>query len=174
MLIENQIRNNKNQLLELKRGIVMAQKHCKKGGKLWKRNEAMIASITSQIKAYRLVLKGNAIDYKKLKTKKEIRSFVLKMVQIKSMVREILKYDLESRDDDNLLCIKVWEKQGSKPNMSYSSFKANLITGKFSSPESIGRCRRALQQKFITLRGKLYDKRHKAEEKFKNQYKLEF
>lgn len=174
MLTENQIRNDKNQLLALKRGMVLAQKHCKKGGKKWVENKQMIAILSAKIKTYRVVLKGNAIDYKKLKTKKEIRSFVLKMTQIKSLVREILKHDLESRDDDNLLCIKVWEKQGSKPNMAYNTFKTKLIIGTFSSPESIGRCRRALQQKYITLRGKLYEKRHQAEERFKTQYKLEF
>lgn len=174
MLTENQIRNNKNQLLKLRRGIVSGQKHCKKGGKAWKRNRDIILSISAQIKAYRLVLKGNAIDYKKLKTQKEIKSFVLKMNQIKFMVRDILKYDLESRDDDNLLCLRVWERQGSKPNMTYSSFKTKLITGNFADPQTVGRVRRSLQEKYITLQGKLYEKRHQAEDRFINQYKLEF
>lgn len=174
MLTEKQIRNEVHQLLRLKRNALKSQKKCKKGGKSWNKHRENILCLSSQVKIIKNILKGNWIDYEKLKTKKEIKSYVLKMSQIKSMVREILKYDIESRDDDNLLCFKVWEKQGSKPSMTYASLKAKLITGTFSSPESIGRCRRLLQQKYITLRGKLYDKRHKAEETFINQYKLEF
>lgn len=174
MLTEKQVRNSKNQLLKERRSVTKLQKKLKKGSKNWNACEREILLLTSKIEYAKTVIKGNQINYKHLKTKKEIKSFVLKMHQIKTLVRETLVHDLESRDDDNLLCFKVWEKQGSKPTMTYGSLKSKLITGQFASPESIGRCRRALQQKYITLRGKLYEIRHQADEKFRTQYKLDF
>lgn len=174
MLTEKQIRNSKNQLLKERRSVIKLQKKLKEGGQKWNVSEREITVLTSKIEYARTVIKGNPINYKHLKTKQEIKSFVLKMYQIKTLVRETLAHDLESRDDDNLLCFRVWEKQGSKPTMTYNSLKSKLITGEFASPESIGRCRRSLQQRYITLRGKLYEIRHQADEKFRTQYRLDF
>ncbi len=174
MLSEKQIRVEKRTLLAKKRKAVKMQKICKKGSKTWEKHRENIDTLAAQLKLIRKFLKGSPIDYKVLKTKKEVLSFVLKMRQIKTIVRETLKHDVESRDDDNLLCFRIWEKQGSTPKMSYQSLQAKLLTGKFASPESIGRCRRSLQERHPTLRGKLYSKRHQAEEKFRTQYKLEF
>ncbi len=174
MLSEKQIRAEKSKLLTTKRRAVKMQKICRKGTKSWNKHKENIASLVAQLKIIRAILKGSPIEYKKLKTKKEVMSYVYKMRQIKTIVRETLKYDLESRDDDNLLCFRIWEKQGSTPKMSYQALQAKLITGQFAAPESIGRARRNLQERHPTLRGKLYDKRHQAEETFRTQYQLEF
>ncbi len=173
MLSEKQIRTEKSVLLAKKRRAVKMQKICKRGTKAWSKHRENINSLSAQLKLVRKLLKGNPIDYKVLKTKKDVLSFVHKMKQIKTIVRETLKHDIESRDDDNLLYFKIWEKQGATPNMTYKSLQTKLYIGKFASPESIGRCRRLLQEKHPTLRGKLFDERHKAEDKFRTQYKLE-
>ncbi len=174
MLTEKQIRKDLTETGRLKRKALSMQKKCKKGGRAWNKHRDNVISLSAGIRTVKRLLKGNWIDFEALKTKKEVESFVYKMRQIKTVVRETLKYDVESRDDDNLLCFKIWEKQGSTPNMTYKTLQAKLLTGKFASPESIGRARRGLQEKHPTLRGKLYDKRHQADERFRNQYKLEF
>jgi hypothetical protein len=174
MLSEKQIRKDLTKLGRQKRKHIRMRESCKKGSIAWVKHSDKAIILNAQINIVKRLLKGNWIDFKELKTKQEQRSFVLKMKQIKSLVRETLTHDTETRDDDNLLCLRIWEKQGSTPSMTYKAFQAKLISGVFSSPESVGRVRRSLQERYITLRGKLYDKRHQAEEKFKNQYKLDF
>lgn len=94
-------------------------------------------------------------------------------IKVMPTVRLILESDLDARDDDNVLCIRVWEKQ-FKGRRSFANFKKALISKEIASPETIGRSRRKLQENHISLRGKLYNARHKAEEQFINQYKIEF
>ncbi len=173
MLSEKQIRKETPELGRLKRRHAKMLKACRRGSKSYKKHTEQIVILRAQIKVIRHLLKGNWIDFKAIKSEAEEKGFILKMKQIKSLVRETLTHDMESRDDDNILCFKIWEKQGSTPNMTYRSLQAKLISGKFASPESVGRIRRALQQRYISLRGKLYDKRHQADERFKNQYKLD-
>jgi len=173
MLSEKQIRSKKKELLKTKRVLIKSLKRCKKNSRAWHKNNINIACLSGEIKTLTAVLKGRPLEFLH-KSPKEITSFVRQMSMIKSMVRAILMNDLPSRDDDNVLCVRVWERQGLVPNMKFSNFEKKLYLGTFSSPESIGRCRRALQEKHITLRGKLYEKRHQAEDKFINQYKLEF
>ena len=96
------------------------------------------------------------------------------MNRVKSLVQSTLREDFSSRDDDNLLCIRVWEKQGSKPKMFLENFQAKLIVGEFGIPESITRSRRMLQRKHVSLRGNLYEERHNADTTFTDQYRLEF
>ncbi len=174
MLSEKQIRKDLTELGRLKRKHIKKQKSCKKGSKAWTEHNNKIIIFGGQVKVIKRLLKGNWIDFESIKTKAEEKSFILKMKQIKSLVRETLTHDMESRDDDNILCFKIWEKQGSTPSMTYKAFQAKLVSGVFASPESVGRVRRSLQERYITLRGKLYDKRHQADERFKNQYKFDF
>lgn len=172
MLSEKQIRSKKKLLLKTRRHTNKNLKRCKKKSRAWNKNKATIISLTAEIKTLTAILKGRPLEYKS-KTKKEIESFMMKMNRIKPLVREILKNDLTTRDDDNVLAVRVWERQGCTPNMIFKNFEKKLYVGKFSCPESIGRCRRALQEKHKTLRGKLYEKRHQAEEKFLTQYSLD-
>ena len=106
--------------------------------------------------------------------KSKYTNFIDKLSLVKPLVISILKQDTASRDDDNILCTLVWQKQGAKEFMCFDSFRKKLITAKFSLPESITRCRRALQEKHTELRGDLYAARHAQEEMVRNQLKMEF
>lgn len=96
------------------------------------------------------------------------------MLKISPLVADILKTDLESRDDDNILYMAVWKRQGMKGRDSCKKFKYRLIMGRYASSDSIGRARRRLQEKNESLRGKLYKQRHDAEKEMRNQIKIPF
>lgn len=107
--------------------------------------------------------------------KRKHENFIDKIIKITPIVISILKEDINSRDDDNLLCSLVWKKQGAKDFMNFDSFHKKLITGKFATPESITRSRRRLQEKYPELRGDLYSVRHEQEQLLlKNQIKMDF
>ena len=110
----------------------------------------------------------------KLKRSKSYNTIYKQIERIKPMIANILKKDLESRDDDNILLIRVWKKQRIKENMSFKEFKYKLIMGKIALPETIMRARRLIQANpdYAHLRGKLYAERHNAEETMKTQLKL--
>ena len=110
----------------------------------------------------------------KLERRKSYASILEQVVRIAPMVAKILEKDLKSRDDDNILLIRFWKKQGIKENMTFKQFKYKLIMGKIGLPESIMRSRRMIQEnpENANLRGKMYAKRHKAEETMLNQLKL--
>ncbi len=76
------------------------------------------------------------------------------------IVKVILKESTLARDDDNILLTKVWERESSG-TFSKSIFFLNMSKGRYSSAESITRCRRKLQEEDPTLRGEKYNKRHK-------------
>lgn len=111
---------------------------------------------------------------KKFSDKQLSGSFMEKIQQIKPIVLSILKENMDARDDDNILCTCVWQKQGATSELSYLKFQLKLIMGEFATPESITRSRRSLQEKFEILRGLNYADRHKAEELMRRQTKLEF
>lgn len=96
------------------------------------------------------------------------------IVRITPTVAHILKKNKGARDDDNLLCTLVWKIQGMKNNSQFRTFRNNLLKGRYSTPESITRCRRKLQEHNEELRGKLYASRHEMEAYMLNQLKLEF
>lgn len=91
---------------------------------------------------------------------------------LKPIVADILARDKICRDDDNKLAIEVWKKQGMKEKETFKSFKFKLVMNKITTPESIGRTRRLLQEKHYHLRGTIYKYRKHAEDKFRNQLKL--
>jgi len=109
-----------------------------------------------------------------------MENFLDKILKVKPIVLEILKTNLESRDDDNILILNVWEKQFKIETKkidefnNYIEFKHLLLNGRLSPPESITRSRRKLQEDNIELRGKLYDERQKQEKIIKNQLKIDF
>ena len=70
------------------------------------------------------------------------------------------------RDDDNALIANIWarelQQQGedTKQMLGFELLAA-LAMGKLSSPESITRMRRKLQNEFPSLRGMTYEQRHR-------------
>ena len=103
-----------------------------------------------------------------------MEDFTEKIFKIAPSVAKILKKNVKSRDDDNLLMCLVWESQKIKPYTRFTAFKRNLVKGNFATPETITRCRRKLQEKHVELRGDNYAERHNEEEKVRNQIKLSF
>lgn len=91
---------------------------------------------------------------------------------VKKAVAEVLQSDIESRDDDNVLMLRVWEKQGLKPETRFSSFKKKIESRDIAMPKSIERARRELQSKHIILRGDKYAERHNEEQSDNGQTKL--
>lgn len=101
-------------------------------------------------------------------------SFLEKIEFVKPLVAKTLKNDLPSRDDDDILYTATWEQQADLSELSYLQFKSKLILGELSTPETISRSRRLLQEKHVELRGEKYEPRHRAEELMRNQIKMEF
>jgi len=110
----------------------------------------------------------------KLKTNEDYQDFIEKILKIMPTVAQVIKKDLEARDDDNILIVRVWEKQGAKGDYSFDKIKEMLYLGKLATPESITRSRRKLQEKNVELRGKLYKERHEIEKLMRNQIKMNF
>ena len=88
------------------------------------------------------------------------------------LVKDILTKDLEARDNDNLLCFRVWSRQGIEDATTYAAFRSDLFSGKLTQPKTIYRSRRKLQEHHKELRGKTYNARKREEEYIKNQIKL--
>ena len=79
-----------------------------------------------------------------------------KIENIKDTVTSILKEDARTRDNDNLLMLKVWTLQNPRlTDNSYSFFEwgKDFMQGKYSSPESIRRTRQLIQASTASLRG---------------------
>ena len=110
----------------------------------------------------------------KLKSNEDYKDFLENIIKIMPTVAQILKKDLETRDDDNILITRVWEHQGTKNDYTFLKIKEMLYLGKLATPESITRSRRKLQEKHFELRGKLYDERHKLEALMQRQIKMNF
>lgn len=111
---------------------------------------------------------------KRFKLKRmKIQSYFEQMLRIYPLIADILLKQPDTRDDDNILCFRVWKRQGARERWSFKKLKYNVIINKLASPETIGRSRRRLQEKNPHLRGALYKQRHNAEENMRNQMKLE-
>jgi hypothetical protein len=175
MLTEKQIIQKRKNLLKERR--VLKRSVAKKAnffGTIQARakNVVKIVELTSQIELLDTVLKGNKIAYKSLKGKRTPSAIMQDIIKIRPMVIQILKSEFATRDDDRLLQIRFWEKEGILPNSKMSSFKKRYLLNEFTLADTISRCRRSVQEKHKSLRGKLYDKRHQAEANFETQYKL--
>ncbi len=86
-------------------------------------------------------------------------SFDFKSVGLK--VFSVLTDYPDTRDDDKLLLMTIWEKESNATEIS-ELFK-ELIENKISHFESIRRMRQKIQEKHPSLRGKKWDIRHKME-----------
>jgi len=80
------------------------------------------------------------------------------------LVKDIMVKYPSTKDNDELLLIKVWEYQNPgvfRKNFSY--FALEFVSGLYAKVESVTRARRKLQELDPSLRGKAYNQRHKAE-----------
>lgn len=78
---------------------------------------------------------------------------------IKSRVQAILSMSEKAREDDNYLIALFYHFEVKDINISLVEFLAYYSKGKYSSPESIRRCRQKLQEQFPELRGGNYKNR---------------
>lgn len=98
----------------------------------------------------------------------------MNIVKIRDAVEQILINNPECRDDDNLLILKVWAEQNPMlrdHSTSFVQFSHQFLAGKYASTESIGRCRRKLQEENEALRGRSWRERHDEQENVKQQIK---
>lgn len=79
-------------------------------------------------------------------------------------VMHYLNNDPVCRDNDNMLIAKVWFDEMSNAQKSEPTvqFLIDFSEGKYSSAESIRRCRQKLQQEYPGLRGRSYMARHNS------------
>lgn len=90
----------------------------------------------------------------------------------KDRVRHFLRTIPVTRDDDNKLCAVIWHAEfkgaGHDPEQvpAVELFRM-MKRGQLTSPESIMRVRRKLQEENENLRGKLYGVRHDNQEAVK-------
>ena len=73
-----------------------------------------------------------------------------KLMQLEPIVHEILKNNPITRTDDQLLYIAYWHKM--MPEISFLDFCKNYKKYKMSNMESVGRCRRKIQEKYPELK----------------------
>lgn len=92
------------------------------------------------------------------------------MSNLKLKIQRILSNHKEARDSDAVLTVYVWQEEQSHLTRSSSlgSFIDLFLDNGFSSTESIRRVRQKLQEHTPALRGEVYYKRHKHQDKVKN------
>jgi len=100
--------------------------------------------------------------------------FIASYIKIKPTVANVLLNDFETRDDDNLLLLKIWDIQSFGKIQQYEDFKKMLLSGKLALPDSVTRCRRKLQEHNEGLRGKTYEARKSQEKLISQQTKMDF
>ena len=96
----------------------------------------------------------------------------MNLISIKDSVKEILTNEPETRDNDNLLILKVWAKQNPflrRKEVTFLDFAVGFKGGQYASTESVRRCRQKLQELNPSLRGKNYKKRHDEQASVKDQ-----
>jgi hypothetical protein len=94
----------------------------------------------------------------------------MEILKVADIVKELLISNPKTKDDDELLTLKVWAKQNPKlrvKNFSFKEFSDGFLKGEYYKTESIRRTRQKLQQEFPHLRGKVYESRHNHQNKVK-------
>lgn len=87
---------------------------------------------------------------------------IKEMKGLKPVIIELLKSDSNLRDSDNKLISAVWRKEIHGANhYSAKSFLIKYANNEFSSPVTISRVRRKVQEDYPELRGDSYEARHK-------------
>jgi hypothetical protein len=98
---------------------------------------------------------------------------------IKTKVADIMLRHPETQDNDRELIVRYWkgeiselqeiarEKLQSMPYFTLDGFLATFMTGGFTSPDSITRARRQVQEQYPQFRGKKYKERQARQEEVK-------
>ena len=87
---------------------------------------------------------------------------------LKRIVKKILLNDLYSRDSDERLMFKVWERQEKDlEGYDHVDFRKLLINKKLFSPSSIIRTRSKTQELYPNTRGITYFERRKMQNEVK-------
>lgn len=95
------------------------------------------------------------------------------LLSIRTRVARILETDEASRDCDlRLMALIWWEDIQDRVVRDHHDFLDMLQDGQLTHFESATRVRRALQEKYPSLRGQLWEARHAEEEKIKQQLDL--
>lgn len=92
---------------------------------------------------------------------------------IQGLVKKLLEEDSRFRDNDRILCLKIWSIQLGGFDVMKKSTAYQFMT-EYAAPdtqliklESIGRARRRVQQKYPHLRGLSYGARQNQSEEVK-------
>lgn len=89
-----------------------------------------------------------------------------KLNKVEGLVKGILVESPEARDDDDILYMKVVEKYGLG-EIPVKAFLKCRRTYRIPSYESVGRCRRKLQEKYEEFRGSRASQETRTEEEGK-------
>jgi len=95
------------------------------------------------------------------------------MFKCRAVVKDILTQCPETRDNDNLLILKVWAVQQPELRMNYVTFidfSHLLLANKVFDPDKITRARRKWQETVGRLRGiKYYTRQGMSQEEAKRE-----
>ena len=94
-----------------------------------------------------------------------------KMSNILDKVISLLTAHPSLRDSDARLAATIWNSQINTDDLTSKELLLQFAEGKLQSYESISRCRRKVQELKPELRGLKWEKRHKRQEKVKNEVK---
>lgn len=85
-----------------------------------------------------------------------------KIKGVKPIVKELLTSNKELRDSDEKLMAKIWELEIEQlKTMTAEEFLKEYSNKNLTSSESVTRARRKIQETDVSLRGNIYEKRHK-------------
>ena len=93
------------------------------------------------------------------------------------LVISVLKNNIESRDDDNVLLLAIWDVQAislKKDIKHYHQFREMLLNGELAMPSTVVRTRRRVQLIYPELRGEKYHERQRADTIVRNQIRMNF
>jgi len=93
----------------------------------------------------------------------------------KELITKLLTEQPYIRDRDNSIIAEVWSKEIAKfanlESLSAIDLFCIISCDTLTSPESITRCRRKIQQENPSLRGEYYNARHKGQIEVKQELK---
>jgi hypothetical protein len=95
-------------------------------------------------------------------------SSLREMVGVREKVEELLRSRPHLRDDDNKLIANIWYNEVADIHISALDFLGIFAEGGLTSPESITRMRRKIQESDPRYRGENYVARHSEADTVKN------
>jgi hypothetical protein len=90
-----------------------------------------------------------------------------KLISLENRVEKLLKKYKFLRNNNNALCVKVWEQQFNERKDITSNFFAMYESGKYVSADNITRIARLVKQYNPELRGTNHDDNKKKEQLIK-------